>query len=201
MQGFIGGQNRGMWVLQDGQRELVLKLVDGARKHKLCPTEAEQCAKTASEHPGIRSDPAIAFPIKVFRCRDASGSRHHDLIVMHKAPGKSLASIIAHKCQGGQVSQITQVCEALGRFLASIHSRYNMQHGDFQPSNIFLDESTGTFTLVDVGGMDTKTSDSDIEHFSESLRILAQGMQAPHLYSEGRAKFSAGYAAAKRAGA
>jgi len=203
MQGFIGGQNQGMWVLQDGQRTLILKLVDGKRKHHAMPTEAETFVKLARQHPALRSDPALAFPIKVLSCLSASGTKH-DLIVMQKAPGRSFAETIAQKWHERQVPQLMQIFEALGQFLASIHDQYNMQHGDLQPSNIFYDDNTGHFTLIDVGGMDNAPSatgliDSDIKHFGESLRMLARGLQAPELFDGGARSFAAGYAAVKTA--
>lgn len=199
MQGFIGGQNQGMWVLQDGMRTLILKLVEAKRKHHAVATEAEQFLKLAKQHPAMRSDPALAFPIKVLRCRDANGSRHHDLIVMHKAQGESLAETIAQKVNKRQVPQLMQMFEALGRFLAGIHNRYNMEHGDLQPSNIFYDESSGSFTLIDVGGMDTMPYmlDSDVEHFGEALRMLARGLKAHELFQDACRQFKAGYAAAQ----
>lgn len=200
MQGFIGGQNQGMWVLVDGKRTLILKLVEGKRKHRLMPTEAEQFMKLAEQHPAIRSDATLAFPIKVFLCRDANGNRHHDLIVMHKAPGRCLAEAIAQKARHKNLEpQLMQLFEALGRFLAGIHNRYNMQHGDLQPSNIFHDESTGYFTLIDVGGMDNTPVllDSDVEHFAEALRMLAHGLQAHELFTDACRQFHAGYAAVK----
>lgn len=200
MQGFVGGQNQGMWVLQDKQRTLILKLVEGKRKHHAMPTEAEQFVKLARQHPAIRSDPALAFPIKVLSCLSASGTKH-DLIVMQKAPGRSFAETIAQKWHERQVQQLMQVFEALGQFLASIHDQYNMQHGDLQPSNIFYDDNTGYFTLIDIGGMDSGASsiDSDIQHFGESLRMFARGLQAHDLFEGGARNFAAGYAAVKAA--
>jgi len=201
MQGFNGGQNQGLWVLQDGQRTLILKLVEGKRRHQAMPTEAEHFVKLGRQCPALRSDPDLAFPIKVFGCRSASGTKHHDLIAMLKAPGRSFAETIAQKWHERKTQQLMQIFEAFGRFLAGIHDRYNMQHGDLQPSNIFYDDATGYFTLIDIGGMDNESSsaslDSDIEHFGESLRMLARGLQAPDLFAEGVRHFAAGYAAVK----
>ena len=45
---------------------------------------------------------------------------------------------------------------------------------DVQPSNIFYDEGTECFTLVDVGGMGLNAADTDLEHFVKSLQILAK---------------------------
>lgn len=198
MQGFLGGQNQGMWALQDGARTLIIKLVDARRKHRSLPTEAEQFSKLAQQHPAIRTDPALAFPIKVFCCRDIAGARHHDLIVMHRAPGRCFAETIAQKWHSRQVPQLLQLFEALGRFLGNIHNRYQSQHGDFQPSNIFYDDNSGHFTLIDVGGMESASlnSDGDVEHFGEALRMLARGLQTQELFTDGNRYFQTGYAAA-----
>jgi len=199
MEGFQGGQNQGVWVLQNKQRTLILKLVEGRRRHQAVPTEGEQFVRIANCHPAIRSDPDLGFPIKVFRCSDSKGLKHYDLSVMLKAPGICLAEVIAVKYSDNQVPQLLKLFEALGRFLAGIHHRYNMQHHDFHPSNVFHDESTGHFTLIDVGGMDSSSSlrESDIDHFGEYLRIFSRGMQAHDLSVVAFHRFKAGYAACK----
>lgn len=198
--GCAGGQNQGMWVLQEARRTLIIKLVDAKRKHRSLATEAEQFSKIAQQHPSICTDPSLAFPIKVFQCRDAAGARHHDLIVMHKAPGRCLAETIAAKWHARQVPQLLQLFEGLGRHLAGFHNQYQVQHGDFQPSNIFYDEATTRFTLIDCGGMETSQfqADGDVEHFGEALRMLSRGLQAQELVTDGSRHFKAGYSAVKR---
>lgn len=188
-----GGQNKGTWILRDGARCLVLKLVEGQRKHPNMPTEAEVFGTLLREHPQIRSDLSLAFPFKVFYFRDSSGSRRYDLIVMNKAPGVAMAEVISTKVGFQQTGQLLPILESLGRFLAGVHSRYNLQHGDLQPSNIFYDEATGNFTLIDVGGMDGMPCQKDVEHFGESLNMLANGLQKPMLSTDGVRHFRNGY--------
>jgi hypothetical protein len=195
-----GGQNKGTWVLRDGVRTLVLKLVEGQRKHPAVPTEAEVFGTLFREHPQMRSDSSLAFPLKVFHFRDAQAVRRCDLIVMKKAPGLPLAELISTKMSYQQVGQLMQIFEALGRFLAGVHNRYNLQHGDFQPSNIFYDETSGNFTLIDVGGMYGKLLKTDVEHFSESLSMLAKGLNTPSLSTEGMRRLKTGYATGKGRG-
>jgi tRNA A-37 threonylcarbamoyl transferase component Bud32 len=199
MQGIAGGQNQGMWVLEDRQRTWILKLVGGKRKHPAIPTEGDQFAKIVKEHPSIRSDSGLAFPIKVIRCREAFGGGHNDLIAMMRAPGQSLDEAISEKWHAGKKKELMQMFHSLGRFLAGIHKRYNMQHGDFQPSNIFYDEDTGSFTLIDVGGMERAEGlqDSDVQHFSEALQNFARGLNAHELFANASCSFRAGYTEAK----
>lgn len=198
MAGFSGGQNKGMWMIHDVSRTLVIKMVAAQRRHGALPTEAEQLIGLLNQHPSIRSDPTLAFPIRVLLCRDGQGGRQHDLIVMAKAAGKCLSEVIAVMTQRRQVAQLLQIFESLGRVLAGIHNRYEMNHGDFQPNNVFYDQGTGHFTLVDLGGMalDKPGAESDVEHFGESLRILARGLQT-EFFNDAYRHFQSGYAAAK----
>jgi serine/threonine protein kinase len=202
MSGFSGGQNKGMWMLRDSSCNLVLKLVDGTRKHPSIPSEAEQLVKLSQEHPGIRSDPSLSFPIRVFGFSDPSTRRKYHLLVMKKASGVPLTDVISLKLSYNQVPRILQILESLGRFIAGVHRRYNCQHNDFQPSNIFYDENTSTFTLIDIGGMGNSAlascKEGDVEHFGESLRILAKGLGNSVLGNEGKTHFMNGYATGRR---
>jgi hypothetical protein len=197
-----GGQNKGIWMLNDSTSTLVCKLVTGSRKHPSIPCEAESLAKLASEYPGIRSDPSLTFPVKVFGLTDPrSGMRFH-LLVMRKAPGKPLADALSMMVSYNQVPRLLQILESLGRFIAGVHTRYNCQHNDFQPSNIFFDENTSQFTLIDVGGMGSstqfKSSEGDVEHFCESLRIMGAGTGSNVVATEGKSHFLKGYNACRR---
>jgi hypothetical protein len=199
MSGNWGGQNQGMWVLQDSQRSFIIKATSAMRRNAAFPSEAEAFAKIAQRHPMIRTDPQLAFPVKVLLCRDASGARQHDLIVMHKAPGIQLSTLIARKCKR-QADVLNDIFQGAGQFIAGIHNRYQMQHGDFQPSNVFYDEATDVFTLIDVCGMESAHThlDSDVDHFLESLRLVARGLQATELSNDGNRYFQMGYSAVRQ---
>ena len=66
------------------------------------------------------------------------------------------------------IFQVTyDILTRLGGFLRRFHKRYAaggelLEHGDVQPSNIFFEESSGKFTLIDIGGMGQKTAESDV---------------------------------------
>mmetsp|Transcript_73049 Transcript_73049/g.191507 ORF Transcript_73049/g.191507 Transcript_73049/m.191507 type:complete len:800 (-) Transcript_73049:100-2499(-) len=183
MQGFRGGLNEGVWYLSEPSQgagvpreELVLKLV---RCHRIATnilTEAENFLKLFRDFPGILNDKHVAFPVKIFSCHGLGGTKRHDLIVMRKVRGERLAELIARKWYGNQVPQLMQILEKLGVCLAEYHNRYGAasQHGDFQPSNIFYDEETDEITFIDVGGMGVPTMETDVEHFSKSMNLLAE---------------------------
>lgn len=176
MVGFKGGLNEGVWFLTSKSldQDLVLKLV---RCHRIAAnilTEAENLQKLSVKHPGLATDPSLAFPIKVFSCSNQNKEKRHDLIVMKKVRGERLAELMARKVFMKEVAGLYRILERLGVGLADFHDRYgNMQHGDFQPSNVFYDEELQEMSLIDIGGMGVPTVDTDLEHFRESLRILA----------------------------
>jgi Ser/Thr protein kinase RdoA (MazF antagonist) len=195
MQGPRGGLNEGVWTLEDGSRSFVLKLVKSRNGPASMPTEAERLVQLSRQHPSVASDPALAFPQNIFRCLGACGDARYDLIVMRKAPGQPLADVIARKWHGGQASELMRIFELLGCFLADFHARYgNWQHGDFQPSNVFYDEATGKFTMLDVSDIAPQLgfAESDVEHFMKSIGLLARFF-GPHFDVEARRHFEAGY--------
>jgi len=192
--GFCGGLNEGMWMLNDPPRSLVLKLVKCQRFDSF-PTEVDKLVKLSREHPSIMDDPALAYPIKVFRCVGPAGQHRYDLIVMRRAPGQPLSDLVAARCHEKKVEDLMRIFEQLGRFLADFHKRYgNMQHGDFQPSNIFYDEVSRRFTMIDVAdiGPQDPLSEADVKHFSSGLRLLS-GLLGQRYCAEGRRRFEAGY--------
>mmetsp|Transcript_34970 Transcript_34970/g.74362 ORF Transcript_34970/g.74362 Transcript_34970/m.74362 type:complete len:766 (+) Transcript_34970:377-2674(+) len=197
MQGFKGGLNEGVWFAQCPNRpELVLKLV---RCYRIAPnvlTEAENFRKMQQDHPQIIHDSLVAFPAKILGCIDRAGKKKHDLIVMHRVPGERLAEWIARTWHSSDRPSVLARFEELGGVLAQFHQRYgHVQHGDFQPSNVFYDEATSSFSFIDVGGMGVPTTDNDVEHFVHSLSILSE----PYGHSfaaEGRMVFERGYRAA-----
>lgn len=213
MQGFRGGLNEGVWIINDSQSpsradaggggalgalDLVLKLVRCFRLAPTVLTEAENFMKICRMFPDIVVDPVVAFPLKIFTCIGPDGNGRYDLIVMQKAPGQRLADLIAHKWYGNQVPDLMIILEKLGAALNDFHSKYNnSQHGDFQPSNIFYDEDSDKVSFIDCGGMGVPTMENDIEHFSKSLRLLS-GAYGPQLLSDGMRHFEGGYNRAKQ---
>jgi len=198
MKGFRGGLNEGVWFVTDPTQqpaaELVLKLVRGNRIDRNLLTEAENLQKIAREHPGVASDPTLAFPSKVLAVLGPGGVKRHDLIVMRKARGERFAEVIARKWYSGQASQLMRVLEQLGVCLAEFHKRYGgMQHTDFQPSNIIYDEERDALVMIDVGGMGVQTMQGDKAHFAKSLRLLAE-TYGPALVNDGLRRFERGYA-------
>ncbi|CAK0850483.1 unnamed protein product [Prorocentrum cordatum] len=197
MEGFRGGQNSGVWIVSGPADvdELVLKLVRCTSSHPGLPTEAENCARLLARHPAMARDGQLALPTHVFSCLGPSGEKLHDLLVMRKARGDPLATVIARRWHGGEAQELMRVMTRLGRFLSRLHRRYEgLQHGDFQPSNVLLHEETGEFTLVDVGGMGITTVKTDVEHFEGAMRTLAAAYKAPQLADDTVRHFLEGYA-------
>jgi len=206
MTGFRGGLNEGVWFLSDSSRDppardLVLKLVKCTRISSTILTEAENFVKVFSEFPRMSQDSSVAFPVRIFKCLGPAPERlhRHDLIVMWKARGERMAELIAHKWYQKQFDVLWEIFDQLGQALSAYHMRYNEnQHGDFQPSNVMYDEDTGEIALIDIGGMGVPTATTDIEHFSKSLKLLAD-VYGSQLLSEGFKSFEAGYARGIRA--
>lgn len=196
--GNCGGCNEGLWKLQDvaSRTSFVLKLVRCRRGYGMS-SEADRFARIYQEHPTIANDPAIAFPIKAFKCVGRMGDNSHDLIVMRKVSGQSLGDVVAIKCNGGQMSEVMRILKQLGTFLSRFHASYGKkQHGDFQPSNIFYEASSGSFCLIDVADLGQSWSwgsnYSDVAHFDKSLQILSNSFGS-HFYSDGKRHFEEGY--------
>merc|ERR1719478_546090 len=83
-----GGQNEGVWQLEDGPRNIVLKLVRNVDLGLMLPTETERFVRLAAEHPSMLNDQALTFPQRIFRLKSANpGVGNLDLIVMNKAVG------------------------------------------------------------------------------------------------------------------
>jgi Cys-rich protein (TIGR01571 family) len=201
LSGNFGGQNEGIWVVQDPstRSSLILKRVWSRNPYGLqMPSEATQFASLFREHPSIAHDPTIAFPIKVFKCIGQTGDNSHDLVVMRKVNGQHLGEVFAFMRSRGQMRDIMQILRQLGSFLARFHSSYsNKQHGDFQPSNIFYDASSGAFSLIDIANMG-QARESDVLHFCESLRLLSNTF-GPQFLSDGKRNFEEGYRSASYA--
>jgi len=198
MTGFRGGLNEGVWFLSDEDqpgKDLVLKLVKCTRRGTLL-TEAENFVKLNTDHPKIAKDSAVAFPVRIFKCLGPAPERSHryDLIVMWKVKGERLAEFIAHCWYAKEFDELWNIFERIGETLAAFHLRYDeSQHGDFQPSNVFYDQDTGQFSLIDIGGMGVHTSENDRQHFSKSLKLLADAYGSQLL--TGQRSFETGYKA------
>jgi len=202
LKGFRGGLNEGVWFIGKGacaqHEEIVLKLVKCVSIAPTLPTEAESFRRVFKDHPGIVSDPTVAFPRKIFRCLGASGESRYDLICMRKMRGMRLAEVTAHKWHNNQKAELIQIIKLLGTCMAEFHRRYaGLHHGDLQPSNVFWDEEAGKVSLIDVGGMDRAVIvETDQAHFFKSLHLLSQHY-GPQFATDGIRAFEAGYASAK----
>merc|ERR1719331_3793684 len=101
MTGFRGGLNEGVWFLSDPSnpscKDLVLKLVKCTRLSSRVVTEAENLVRLNNDHPRIASDPAVAFPVRIFKCMGPEQTHRYDLVVMWKVKGERMAELIAHK--------------------------------------------------------------------------------------------------------
>lgn len=203
MQGFKGGLNEGVWYMKDPGRldqDLVLKLVKCRRIASNVLTEAENFIKLSTQHRALRTDAAVAFPVKVFNCLDENGDKRHDLIVMKKVRGERLAEVICRKWYMKQFHQMYLILEKIGQTLSAFHSRYgNSQHGDFQPANIFYDEERDAVFLIDIGGMGVPCMSNDIEHFQKAMRLLAESY-GQELQTNGLRHFDQGYRCPKKRG-
>ncbi|CAK8996625.1 Hypothetical protein SCF082_LOCUS4871 [Durusdinium trenchii] len=112
---------------------------------------------------------------------------------MKKCPGERLCEFVAHKFYANQMSQLTHALELVGQSLSQFHFRYgHEQHGDFQPSNIYYEESTDTVTFIDVGGMGVPTLGGDVDHFHQCIRAMTSSYQA-NLFVELLRAFDKGY--------
>jgi len=193
-----GGQNEGIWMLEDGPRSYVMKLVRHQLPHS-ATTDADRLVRLASECPNIVDDPALAFPLKMFRCKGPNGSHSHDLLVMRKASGRALTEYVALKwAEGKGAPLVMDLLEKVGGFLADFHKKYgHKQHCDFHPTNLFYDEATGLLTMIDVGSIGASTCTTDMDHFIQGLAIMSR-MLGPQFHIDGMTHFRAGYAMSAR---
>jgi len=200
MGGFCGGMNEGLWwVENDTTQTLVLKLVRGKRTGAFTglPSEVEKFVAVHKAFPSIATDAQLAFPVKMFNCIGPSGHLH-DIIAMPMVEGERLSDWMAMKWYAGQKAPVFTAFEQLGVFLKRFHRDYNMfQHGDFQPSNIFYEEQSGRFALVDIADMAlmsmSQHSESDGAHFVAALKIMSAGYGA-EFFEVGKQRFEAAYA-------
>lgn len=191
-----GGLNDGMWESEGSSRQgpLVLKLVKKERRHPMLPTDVENFMEIIQGRPTIINDHALSFPIKMFHCIGDDDDWSWDLIIMRKAPGRGFESVIATKCALGQIDSLMQDFVVLGSFLAKIHAVYGMQHGDLQPSNVYYDDTSGWFSLVDCGGMGPSpyADDDDLQHLRAGVRLITPTM-SQDFQNDVSANLEAGY--------
>lgn len=189
LQNSTGGLNEGTWRLRSASgHDLILKLVNASRG------EGSRYLNLHRSHPGIAQDPVLAFPLKVFNCSGGRGSKQYDLVVMKRAPGKTLADFIGSKWYRQGADSIMRVVKKVGSALREMHHRYrNGQHGDFQPSNIFYDDATDTLMFIDIADLGAQQSHhNDKQHFLEALRILSRAYGTQFMI-DASAAFEAGY--------
>jgi len=194
MTGNHGGLNMGIWLLRDTSRSLVLKMVTSGRCMGM-PTETEGYINLAERHPQIMEDDSIAFPTKIFTCIASDGSRR-DLIVMREVEGECFANTILRKLNDDRHHEDLMFDFAgFGAFLAGFHSRHHsVQHGDCQPANVFYDEASRRFTLIDVADMGSSLiKDTDVMHFSKSILSFAK-RYGHRICEDAKRHFEAGYA-------
>jgi len=181
MEDNCGSFNDGIWsVSETNALGYVLKLVPAQRAHLHRTTDTEKYLKVQSQCPNIVSELSMSFPLKILQLKGPSGARVSDLIVMRKAPGQQLTfQMVCAIKHGGSVPAMLDVMGKFGKSLKKIHRDYKgMQHGDCQASNIFYDEDSGQFTLIDVAdfGYDPKMAqggDDDVGCFIAGLRTLS----------------------------
>lgn len=200
----IGGLNEGVWYLRTPARasagtpvqvetEFVLKLVCGKRRISSEPTEAENCCTLLKGHPTIQQDLMLAFPLKIFSCFNSVGVKRYDLLVMRRIRGERVTDIIALGWPKNRAS-VMHMIEKIGASLYEFQKRYGgIQHGDFQPSNVFFDKDSEEVGFADVGGMGRPTMETDQEHFFASLRLLSK-VYGPAFFLESKAAFEKGCA-------
>jgi hypothetical protein len=178
-----GGQNSGVFSMNLGTAglqafgvaEVVLKLTSGVRKNHFLDTEAENLAKVAAAHPGIRDDSLVAFPIKVLDVHTGVGPQpQFNLFVMPAAKGQRLTDWQGLKMSRRCTQEVCENLRALGRVLKEFHTRYGckLNHADFTPANVHYDDATKKFTFVDLGGLGTNVTEGDLEHFCKSIQIM-----------------------------
>ncbi|KAF4650907.1 hypothetical protein FOL47_000778 [Perkinsus chesapeaki] len=196
MRGFTGGMNGGIWFVKvNGVNKLCLKLVSAQRKCAQLPTEADNYLDLAKRFPCLTCRSTLggllAFPVRIFDVLSPTPSGTSrvlfNLIAMPVAKGVRLAEILGRKVHAREDN--SAILREVGRQLRRFHERLNgstgpgrleIQHTDFQPCNIFVDEpnlgvgENGGVTFVDLGGMGVTVKEGDYEHLVKSLRLLGQ---------------------------
>merc|ERR1712178_150946 len=96
---------------------------------------------------------------------------------------------------GQETAALMQIMEKVGTCLAEFHQKHNnSQHGDFQPSNIFYDETDGSIAFIDLVGIGPEGAclDNDVEHFLQSLNLISRAY-GPKFLEDAQTHFRSGY--------
>lgn len=195
--GFSGGMNEGIWFVDDGSDQLVLKLVKFDQSQPAQFVEADSFQELYRLIPELASDASVAFPFKILRILGSRNCRQHDLIVMRRVPGESLDRVIFNHKQDSKMSDLKDVFKRVAECLCDLHLRYGgRQHSDAGPQNIFYDEATKQVKLIDIGFIGVKTRKTDLEHFTGAIERLAAASYGAELL-EALPFFELGYAEAK----
>mmetsp|Transcript_23228 Transcript_23228/g.36329 ORF Transcript_23228/g.36329 Transcript_23228/m.36329 type:complete len:696 (+) Transcript_23228:72-2159(+) len=206
-----GSFNDGVWIVSDSKSDaLVLKLVPHHRVREDMKTDTEKYTTLLQRCPNIVSELSFTVPVMVLQLIGVDGARSKDLLVMRKAMGLQITQHLYNKylaiCSGEdqRLAELSNMFWEFGRFMRTIHRVYSvgdtsMQHGDCQPSNVFYDEASGIFTLVDVadfgfGPFLAQGGEDDVEHFIDGLRSL-QTWYGKNLIDACASEFRNGYAA------
>ncbi|CAD7963712.1 unnamed protein product [Amoebophrya sp. A120] len=196
--GFQGGLNKGIYLAEGkGIESKIIKVVAAGSQHPGLLSEAENCMRLKNEVSGLKNDQAITCPGLIIRVEHRSPETNEpellDVILMRKARGTRLSEIFADMMTRKELLRVVDMLRQFGKFLKAFHTRYpGKQHGDVQPSNVFCDPSAGHFTLIDMGGMGQKTVKNDLEHFSESLKLMGDSYGADFRI-KGDSAFKEGY--------
>lgn len=179
-----------------------MKLVPSRRKYLTLPTEVENLKHLASTVPAMRTDPSVAFPVKLLDCVPKFGQQTQNLIIMPRALGVRLGDWVGLAVARGHTEAIARTMETLGRDLRLFHERYGRQHADFQPSNVFLgwlsgsrepETEHGSNVFIDIGGVGTPVGETDQVHFLKALELLGKAYGQPFVQLSTEA-FEKGYA-------
>lgn len=172
-----GACRNNIWqVSMPGNPGLMMKLVSSSRDPLGRATEVEKFRNIQTKWRDIVKELAFTFPVMVLQLRGPLGNRLDDLIIMRRAPGQDLGSVIKMKMQNGEASAVYKILKEFGVFLHTVHKVYNnMQHCHCQPSTVFYEESGGNFTFIDVSDLGSINTDGgDVEHFAAALRRLCE---------------------------
>mmetsp|Transcript_121768 Transcript_121768/g.279029 ORF Transcript_121768/g.279029 Transcript_121768/m.279029 type:complete len:697 (+) Transcript_121768:35-2125(+) len=203
MTGFKGGMNKGIWFLKAASRPtLVLKLVTALRPHPSAYSEAENLQRLATELPALVKDMMVTFPVKIFRINRKPQQPLYDLLVMEAAEGRTAVDVfttLLSRRGPAELKKLWEVLHAIGAALKVLHSTYpGKQHGDVQPNNVFVDIDRMKVTFIDIGGFGLSRPVTDVQHFQNSLNLLAKasapgGLFGPPFKDRAPGAFLAGY--------
>jgi hypothetical protein len=172
------GSTEGIWLLKDSAgTNLEMRLIRSERKYPQIPTDSEKFATLACNCPDIMSDPSLCFPSMMLKCCEPNGKEVYDLLVIRQAKGRRIAEIVAHNYRQGNQESLVEIFEKLGSYLADFHRRYQMQHGHCNASNVFYDEATHAFTMINLADISAKAYDAendDVTYFNRKMMALSE---------------------------